>query len=393
MQKLFRITSILLVVFILNGCKRDNELPQVNNTIAGYAQKGPFLNGSSITVYELSSNYSQTGKTFLTQIANNTGRFNLSNINLLSNYVQIKADGFYFNEVCGSNSIAPLTLNCIADIGNSNSIHVNVLTHLEKPRVEFLLGSGMSFDSAKIKAQREVLAIFNISLVGIDNSEYLDISQSGDGNAILLGVSAILQGFRSESELSSLLALISNDIRNDGMLNDSNAMSSLIDQTLLLDTVSIRSNVLNFYLNLGMTVSIPHFETYIQEFINTTTFPITHKVLNYPLIGNYGDNILFPNKLIYSVDSSMSLAVDLKTCSSIKVRINGNPGTWIGWQIGTEQNWTISPYVIAQERIFTSISPNSHCDLHIILWAGTYLIEYYEMNSSLVTFSKTITVI
>jgi len=49
----------------------------------------------------------------------------------------------------------------------------------------------------------------------IPDSELLDITKSGDNNAILLAVSLILQGFRSEAELTELLAAISNDIRTD----------------------------------------------------------------------------------------------------------------------------------------------------------------------------------
>ena len=48
-------------------------------------------------------------------------------------------------------------------------------------------------------------------------SEYLDISQPGDKNAILLAISVILQGYLSVAELSELLANITTDIREDGL--------------------------------------------------------------------------------------------------------------------------------------------------------------------------------
>lgn len=397
MKKTFCLIVIsILVNFAFNGCKKDNEILSpsstasgTNKTITGSAQKGPFLNGSSISVYELFSNYSQTGRSFNTQIIDNSGSFTLSNIPLISNYVQIRADGFYFNEVCGSNSIAPITLNCIADIGNSGSLHLNLLTHLEKPRVEFLLSIGMPFDSAKIEAQREVLNIFNISSTGIQNSEHLDISQEGDGNAILLAVSSILQGFRSESELSTLLAVISNDIRSDGILNDSSAMSTIIDHALLLDTVSIRSNVSNFYLNLGISVTIPHFETYLNQFISNSTFPVTHEVISYPIMGLYGTNILLKNQLIYN-GADFSLAGHLKKCSRLTIRLHiVNGGVWY-WSVVS--NLSVSNYDgVNQEQFFNVIDPNSPFDLHM-QGSGTWLVEYFEKNSSIPSFSKTITV-
>ena len=70
----------------------------------------------------------------------------------------------------------------------------------------------MEFTSAKAQAQQEVLAAFNLTSSAIGNSETLDISQSGEGNAILLAVSVILQGNRSEAQLTELLATLSSAV-------------------------------------------------------------------------------------------------------------------------------------------------------------------------------------
>ena len=51
----------------------------------------------------------------------------------------------------------------------------------------------MTFASVKTQAQTEILSFFNIDNVTLGNSETLDISKSGDGNAVLLAISAILQ--------------------------------------------------------------------------------------------------------------------------------------------------------------------------------------------------------
>lgn len=138
MKKLFIFSAIanLFAIGILGGCKKDKEVIQTTTkTINGSAQKGPFLNGTSITVYELDQNYAQTGKTFSTQITDNLGSFQINSATLISSFISIRADGFYFNEVCGSNSISQLTLNGISDISSSTALHVNILTYLEKPRV------------------------------------------------------------------------------------------------------------------------------------------------------------------------------------------------------------------------------------------------------------------
>lgn len=406
MKKIFYfITIITLVIFIFNGCKKSDEAPtpnpppvtavnDTNKTINGSAQKGPFLIGSSISVYELFHNYTQTGRSFTTQITDNSGSFQLTNVPLITNYVQIRADGFYFNEVCGSNSISQLTLNCIANTGNTGSLNINLLTHLEKPRVEYLLSTGMPFDSAKNEAQREVLNIFNITSNGIQLSEHLDISQAGEGNAVLLAISTILQGFRTESELSTLLAVISNDIRVDGILNDANAQSSIIDHALLLDTVSIRNNVSNFYLSLGISASIPYFEKYIQQFISNSTFALTNSVITYPAMGLSGNNLLLKTQLIYN-GAYFSMAGQIKKCSFLTIRLHALSGDlWYIYSGTGGCNLNPSSYNFAnREQFFTVIDPDFPFDLHFENFtAGTYLVEYFEINPSTPSFTKTITV-
>lgn len=402
MKKIFYSLAISsLLIIALNSCKKDkqeapNAAPSSNGTtrsLNGSAQKGPFINGTAITVYELSPSYTQTGKSFATQITDNSGSFALNNIFLISNYVQIRADGFYFNEVCGTNSISQITLQCITDVENSDPVHINLLTHLEKPRVEYLLSTGTSFDSAKSEAQREILNIFNISTPGVLYSEHLDISQTGDGNAMLLAISCVLQGFRTESELSALLSVISNDIRTDGVLNDSNAMSSIIDHALLLDTISLRNNVSNYYLNLGINATIPHFEKYIQQFINNSTFSITNSVITYPNSGQYGPNILIKTQLNYSVAlPNVSLTGELKRCSNLKIRMHKINGGY--WYYSNSSNLNISSYDFTNnEQFFTVIDSNIPFDVNLKLYdAGTFLIEYFERDLLVPSFSKTITV-
>ncbi|MFQ3580147.1 MAG: hypothetical protein SNJ71_08430, partial [Bacteroidales bacterium] len=183
------------------GTVKEENKP-VKTTVNGLVQKGPFISGSSITLYELSNSFTASGKSFNTQITDNSGSFQISDIELSSNYVNMRADGFYFNEVTGKQSNSQITLYAIAGIGTN--INVNCITHLEKPRIEYLIKNGMSFSEAKTKAQQEVLKIFGIEKQNVSVSELLTICNTGDDNAILLAVSCILQGVRTESELSEL---------------------------------------------------------------------------------------------------------------------------------------------------------------------------------------------
>lgn len=398
-RKLNIIYLFLLFIIVLS-CKKDKEVvnPSTNPgnlkfSFNGSAQKGPFIIGTSINIYELDSSLSQTGRSFNTQIEDNAGSFNISNLSLNSPFIQLRADGFYFNEVCGSGSASQITLNCIAKVENNSSVHVNLLTHLEKPRVEYLISTGLSFDSAKTIAQGEILNVFAINNTGIQTSENLDISQNGNGNAALLAISCILQGYRSESELSSILATISNDIKYDGILNNNNLKSSLLDHALLLDTISIRNNITGYYSGLGVNYNIPSFEEYIKFFILNSGYQATHSVVTYPTWGNFGENILNLQTTNYSLGTK-SLSGQTKKCTQLKIKLKRISGdVWV-YSLNNVVNLTVTNYNwTANEQFFTVNNSTTPFDIGLDFGAGgTYLIEYYENNMNTSSFSKTITI-
>ena len=244
-----------------------------SNTVSGYVQKGPFIQGTVITVWELDSNLVQTGQAFIGTIDDNTGTFNARG-NVVSPYVELSAVGYYFNEVSGSLSTAPLTLQALSDLNDNSSVNVNLMTHLEKKRVEYLIDAGSTFTTAKSQAQTEIMKIFNIENVSLGSSETLDISKSGDGNAVLLAISAILQSDKTEAELTELLSTINTDIRTDGTLDSTTTKATLATAMEYLKTrhigdVTIRDNIEGRYSNLGVSATIPAFESYAYK-LDTT---------------------------------------------------------------------------------------------------------------------------
>jgi uncharacterized protein (TIGR02145 family) len=265
------IPCIILSVILFYSCKKGtNENIIKKEKLSGYVQKGPYINGTQIELYELNSSLVQTGKTFSTQISNNTGSFDINQVALSSKYVEFSASGYYFNEVTGDISIAPLTLNALSDITDITSVNINILTSLEKKRVEYLVKNGMSFAVAKDSAQQQVLAIFGFRNKTISHSENLDISLDKQENAILLAISLILQGDRSAGDLTELLANITTDIQQNGNLNSDAILTSLRNSTKRLDLITIRSNLEKRYHDLGIITTIPQFERYINDFLSFT---------------------------------------------------------------------------------------------------------------------------
>ncbi len=391
------ILVVSLAAILFSSCKDEKVIKVKKTEINGVVQKGPFLNGTSIGIYELNDDYFPTGKVYSSQIVDNSGTFQLKNVSLVSQYVQLKADGYYYNEITGQNSNSPITLYALTDIKDKASVNVNILSNLEKSRIEYLLSTGLSFTAAKKQAKQEILNIFSISKADISDFELLSISEDGEDNAILLAISLIVQGYRTESELSELLANISTDITQDGKLNNSSSLGSLlISDARLLNLPQIRNNIETRYANLGMTVSIPNFEKYIQTFIDNTTYQFS-KNIDYPEFSTYGENILYGEKTSFnddwSSDWNLSLAANLPKGVSLKIIIKG--GLWSYEALPNKPvNWTISEYDFnLQQQTFTATESGKNCDLIISFEeSSTYTIEYYENNSTIPTRTKSINV-
>jgi hypothetical protein len=82
------IISLALFLIILVSCQKNKESAINKSSLTGFVQKGPFSTGSSVTLNELNSDLSQTGKNYLTQITNNIGHFQITDIALASQLVQ-----------------------------------------------------------------------------------------------------------------------------------------------------------------------------------------------------------------------------------------------------------------------------------------------------------------
>jgi uncharacterized protein (TIGR02145 family) len=257
-------TGVFLVVY--HGCRKDETI--VWDKVTGLVQKGPFINGTNIVLYELNSSLGQTGKTFTTMITNNYGSFEIKNVNLGSPYALLVATGYYYDEARGTLSGSPLTLQAVCDVSDASTVNINILTHLEKPRIEYLARS-MAFKDAKKQAQTELLSIFGFTSE-IDPAESLDISKDSESNAALLAVTVIIQGIRNTALLTEFLSTIATDFGNDGRLNES-TLSELRNTMLLSANLPLlRSRLIARYNEIGQPATIPLFEEYVGKFLAYT---------------------------------------------------------------------------------------------------------------------------
>lgn len=255
---------------LFHGCGEDPTEGEIYD-LEGIVQKGPFIQGTSITIYELNDDLEQTGRSYET-ITNNAGKFSLSGATFVSPYVRLKANGYYFNERTGHLSPAQLTLYCLANITESDHLNINILSHLECERIIHLVGEGLSFKKAKKKALNELLTILAVDETGISNPELMDISESGNGNGVLLAASVIFQYDYRTGEFTEFLNKFAADLKDDGDIDDELLGKELVASGERADPDKIRSNLEDRYTELGEDFSLPEFEGYITNFIENSLF-------------------------------------------------------------------------------------------------------------------------
>ena len=250
------------------------------DSLVGVTQKGPFLKGSTVYLYELSDGRTlkQTNGNFTSNISRDDGRYKFTARDLVSQYAMVVVDGYYRNEVTGNTSDAPIRLKAITDMRKRSSVNVNILTHLEFDRVYYLVTRGDSTDNkltvkqAKRQAQKEILKLFDIELNDDTDAEDMDVFGKKDADAALLALSILLQGDRTESDMMALLSEISNAIADKGEWKDAAVKSqiafwaAIADGTGRLD--SIYNNVKSWGLGGG---NVPPFEKFVRNFYGVET--------------------------------------------------------------------------------------------------------------------------
>lgn len=268
---------LLAIAFALVACSGDKGktsggseeetqgIAITDKTVAGVTQKGPFINGSSVTLFELNGvDLLQTGNSFVGKIKSDKGDFSISGINLVSPYALLEAKGYYRNEVTGKKSVSEIALNAVTNLENRDNVNVNLLTHLEYERVQGLVKKNVDIASAKEQAEKEIFTSFYVD-EDAENFEDLNIFKSSEDDAVLLAISVLMQGERSEAELSELLANYSYDVESDGVWNDEEAKAEVADwaemQTLSAGLENIRKNIEDWKLG-----SAPDFEKYVMRF-------------------------------------------------------------------------------------------------------------------------------
>lgn len=389
------LSLLLCCMLLFLACDLTDKISITDYSLSGYAQKGPFVNGSSVELYELNDSLVQTGKSFNTQIETNDGKFSTGTISLESSLVEMKVDGYYYNEVSGETSDAQLTLYALADVSKSSTINTNLLTTVEKARVKYIISQGSEYSLAKEIAQTEIFSAFDIELDEYAESEKLSIDGTSSADRAMLAVTLILTGYRTNAELTELLSNLSTDLAEDGTIDSTSLQSKLINHAKYLNITTIEENIKNYYSDMGKVIEVPDFEIYLNNFINNTNFEFTGSPITYEEDGTYGKNILSDNVESISVNTDCTIEAIIPDGGSLKVKITAlgesndeilSSNIWF-LQMGNSSNISADNWNSGvQTFTFTDTGQGK---IWIEFATGSYQIDFYEMSDT-ITKTKTI---
>lgn len=186
-----------------NGSPSTGDPAPPPGSASGVAQKGPFEEGGSATLYELDAFGARTGEAESTSLLVN-GAFLIDDAPW-SGITEIVANGTFFDEVQGDVAADTLTLRAVTLADDGFAANVNVFTHVMAARILALLDDGDTFAEAHETAVGEMRAAFGVTGSPNDlNLLQADADGSIDNGALLaFSVAALLAGL-DQDDLDAL---------------------------------------------------------------------------------------------------------------------------------------------------------------------------------------------
>lgn len=254
-------------IFTLASCSSsddDGTVDPVSKQIAGHIEKGPFVQGSEVTLTDLNKDLSQSGKSFTTNTSSDLGSFDFGQtLDLSSGLVELKTSGYFYNECTGKLSNSQITLKAIANANETKNLNVNLLTHLEYARVKKLVKDGEPFTKAKEKAEAEILKAFAIT-DKMSTPEKVSLTDNNKDASILLAISSIMLYNKSEAEFSEFIAKFTSDLEKNGTIDDNSIKDKIKEGQEHCHPSEIIKSMEDFYKGKGSNITINDFSSFVD---------------------------------------------------------------------------------------------------------------------------------
>ena len=258
MKRFSFLIALAFAALCLTACSNmfagtSDDPNQVTASVNGVVEKGPFVKGTTVTLYELNpETFAQTGKVFTGSVDGDDGSFSLGKVELGSHYALVEASGYYWNELYGMKTTNPLSLKAVVHIEKNSTININVGTHITHKRILSLVESGMDFDKAKSQAESEIVKAFFDEDSGL---VFDDASIFDDEKLLALSVLMLMAG--PEPDVTEMIASLAAGVTDDLLVK-------LADKAALRynDYAYARKNMETQFPN----ATVGHFEKYVYGF-------------------------------------------------------------------------------------------------------------------------------
>ncbi|HOU92432.1 MAG TPA: FG-GAP-like repeat-containing protein, partial [Polyangiaceae bacterium] len=186
-----------------------------------------------------------------------------------SGAVALEGNGYYYNELSGALSQAPLTLRAYHELAadGEQRAYINVMTHLSAPRVKYLVEEeSVTFGEARTAAEQELRAALGVGPSDLDPGclaiEMNVLGGTSLCNAYLLAVGSVLleaasaTGGPLDASLQELVNALAADLADDGFLAAESA-AALGAAEAALDPVQVTDLLAARLDELGSNAEVP----------------------------------------------------------------------------------------------------------------------------------------
>ncbi|MBR4312777.1 MAG: RagB/SusD family nutrient uptake outer membrane protein [Bacteroidaceae bacterium] len=261
-MKILKLFLLLLaLLFVLSACEEviDDGFKPTSYNVSGKVEKGPFVSGSEITIQPMDGQMQPLGVMYTSTIQDHLGNFSFGIKQFESPHAVLTANGYFFNEVTGFLSSGTLYLRAVVDLTKSETVNVNIITHIKYQRVLNLISQGKSYDESNKQAQEELFAEFGLQKYASKEASLYSISEGTDESAVLIAISSLILVDRSEAEMTEYLAQLCKEFADSGKFSDNTKEQIKSDREELKaqDRLSeISNNIQSRYNDLEIEIKV-----------------------------------------------------------------------------------------------------------------------------------------
>lgn len=275
-----------------------------SGTLSGVAEFGPLKTGSTVKLSFLDDgSLDPTGKSFSATVTSDLGQYTL-NYTGMPSYGLMEASGSFMNLILGD-ATGSVKFNSMIRAIDGELANVNVMTHLEYPRILYLMKeSAMSYADAQGKAESEVLRAFYMSNFAAPARNIWTLG-AGDADGNLLAMTLLLHADYSSAEMQSVIDAIASDLEKDGTWDDAATKAKIADWAYLQ-----KMDELVYYLELvAPGAPLPPFDQKFRTFwYETFGLGVCDSTIQGKLVANTNQASAYYGKDFTCADSTWRIA-------------------------------------------------------------------------------------